>query len=427
MAEETSPDITRRSPFGDNPTVGQRGADTQRRILRAALDVFAEHGYHDTRVELITAAAGCSRPAFYQYFPSKEDLFWTLAGHLANAMGELAEDIGSIRPDATGVGRLEEWLSALIDLQDEYDPVLSGFQAATRDRRPDRTTFRGIGGRVGHALIASAGPPRPQLHLPALPNATVGVLLRSIHYWHRGLGELPRQRFVTGLARTAHRLLHGPIDGVNLTETVGALPRRRPEWPAFADLPRNGAARPRGQRTRQRLLDAGTVVLPRRGYNDARVDDIVEVAGVSHGTFYRYFSNKDELFHELAQLAARSMVDLIDGFPDAGEAGAVRAWLEGWFAAYRANGGVISAWQEIQYEDPVLVAFSLDVALVTFDRLTRIIHRRGFGDATVDAIALLAVIERIPYNVLVLGHLDEAEAVDASAVVIRQGLFGIDV
>jgi AcrR family transcriptional regulator len=157
------------------------------------------------------------------------------------------------------------------------------------------------------------------------------------------------------------------------------------------------------------------------------VDDIVQAAGVSHGTFYRYFSNKDELFHELAQLAAVSMVDLIDGFPSEDDPDAMHSWLEVWFRTYRDNGGVISAWQEIQYEDPVLVAFSLDVALVTFDRLTRIVHRRGFGDATVDAIALLAVIERIPYNVLVLRHLDEAEAIDASAFIVRRGLFGLDV
>ena len=54
----------RRSPFGDNPVVGARGARTQRRILTAAVDVFAEHGYHDSRIEQITEAAGCSRPTF---------------------------------------------------------------------------------------------------------------------------------------------------------------------------------------------------------------------------------------------------------------------------------------------------------------------------------------------------------------------------
>lgn len=378
-------------------------------------------------VELITAAAGCSRPAFYQYFPSKEDLFWTLAGHLAGTLGDMAEGIGAVPPDAVGVDRLAEWLDALIDVQDQFDPVLAGFQAAARDRRPDRTTFRGIGGRVGTALIESADPAGDRLDLPALPNTVVGVLLRSIHYWHRGLGGVPRRRFVSGLARTTHRLLHGPIDGVNVTSKAGAPSRRRPGWPEFPDVPRNGASRARGRRTRQSLLDAGTIVLPQRGYKEARVDDIVAVAGVSHGTFYRYFSNKDELFHELAQLAARTMVDLIDGFPTEDRLDTVRPWLDEWFAAYRANGGVISAWQEIQYEDPVLVTFSLDVALVAFDRLTRIIHRRGFGDATVDAIALLAVIERIPYNVLVLGHIEEAEALDASTLLVRRSLLGDDV
>ena len=32
-----------------------------------------------------------------------------------------------------------------------------------------------------------------------------------------------------------------------------------------------------------------------RGYHNTRVDDLVTAAGVSHGAFYRYFPNKDEL------------------------------------------------------------------------------------------------------------------------------------
>src|SRR5688500_19268325 len=55
--------IVRRPPFGSNPLVGERGSDTQRRILGAALEVFAVHGFAEARVELITEKAGCSRPA----------------------------------------------------------------------------------------------------------------------------------------------------------------------------------------------------------------------------------------------------------------------------------------------------------------------------------------------------------------------------
>ena len=163
-------------------------------------------------------------------------------------------------------------------------------------------------------------------------------------------------------------------------------------------------------------------MLPQRGYHDTRVDDIVEAAGVSHGSFYRYFDNKDDLFHVLAADAATQMVDLVQTFPDdAASDEELRTWLEGWFESYRANGGVISAWQEINYEDPALAAFSLEIAIVVFDRLTRIVSTRGFGDATVDALGLLSVIERIPYSVLVLDYLAEGEAVEAQCSSCSEG------
>lgn len=57
--------------------------------------------------------------------------------------------------------------------------------------------------------------------------------------------------------------------------------------------------RARGRKTRRRLLDAGIDVFARRGFHAARVDDIVKAAKTSHGTFYLYFSNKEDLFAAL--------------------------------------------------------------------------------------------------------------------------------
>ena len=54
--------------------------------------------------------------------------------------------------------------------------------------------------------------------------------------------------------------------------------------------------RRQGKRTMAKLTDAGMRVLSERGYHAARVDDIVRLAKVSHGTFYLYFSNKEDLF-----------------------------------------------------------------------------------------------------------------------------------
>src|SRR6516164_10918740 len=58
--------------------------------------------------------------------------------------------------------------------------------------------------------------------------------------------------------------------------------------------------RAQGRRTLRRLLDAGLRVFARRGYHAARVDDIVRAARTSHGTFYLYFANKEDLLRALA-------------------------------------------------------------------------------------------------------------------------------
>ncbi len=68
--------------------------------------------------------------------------------------------------------------------------------------------------------------------------------------------------------------------------------------------------RPQGRRTRKRLLDAATVVLSDKGFHATRVDDIVRRARTSHGTFYLYFANKEDLFHALAVQCAEEMTGL---------------------------------------------------------------------------------------------------------------------
>lgn len=52
----------------------------------------------------------------------------------------------------------------------------------------------------------------------------------------------------------------------------------------------------RGQRTRADLVAAARAVFERDGYLDARLTDMTVEAGVATGTFYTYFSNKEEIF-----------------------------------------------------------------------------------------------------------------------------------
>jgi AcrR family transcriptional regulator len=67
---------------------------------------------------------------------------------------------------------------------------------------------------------------------------------------------------------------------------------------------REASTRPRsakGYRTRARLLAAAKEVFEEDGFLDARISDISERAGLSHGAFYHHFDSKEQVFREIAE------------------------------------------------------------------------------------------------------------------------------
>src|ERR1700752_575355 len=50
---------------------------------------------------------------------------------------------------------------------------------------------------------------------------------------------------------------------------------------------------------RQQILNVARDVFARRGYHNAKIDDIVAAAGVARGTFYLYFQDKRAIFEEI--------------------------------------------------------------------------------------------------------------------------------
>ncbi|WP_339740265.1 TetR/AcrR family transcriptional regulator [uncultured Maricaulis sp.] len=55
----------------------------------------------------------------------------------------------------------------------------------------------------------------------------------------------------------------------------------------------------RGQRTRNRLLDAAEESFGENGFHSSSIGDITRRASVALGTFYVYFDSKDEIFRAL--------------------------------------------------------------------------------------------------------------------------------
>jgi AcrR family transcriptional regulator len=193
--------------------------------------------------------------------------------------------------------------------------------------------------------------------------------------------------------------------------------------------------RTQGKRTMATLLGAGLEVFTERGYHAARVDDVVRVANLSHGTFYLYFANKEDLFRALARECGHDMEVLAESLgavtPDkAGEA-ELRNWLTQFIATYRRYGAVIRGWMEDQVRDRELIRLGLAAFQQIIEQLQKQLTAtdgRQVTDPQVASAAMLGMIERLAYftSSRDLGYSDD-EVVDVLTTLLHRGVFGAPV
>lgn len=58
--------------------VNSNGERSKQLLLEKAIELFAKHGYHQTKISDIVKAANLTQPTFYLYFESKDSLFTSL-------------------------------------------------------------------------------------------------------------------------------------------------------------------------------------------------------------------------------------------------------------------------------------------------------------------------------------------------------------
>lgn len=65
--------------------------------------------------------------------------------------------------------------------------------------------------------------------------------------------------------------------------------------------------------SRLRILEGAMRAFGQHGYKDTRVEDILQAAGVSRPTFYKFFANRDEVFDAIAESQAFTVSQSIKG------------------------------------------------------------------------------------------------------------------
>ncbi|HYK33254.1 MAG TPA: TetR/AcrR family transcriptional regulator [Streptosporangiaceae bacterium] len=189
-----------------------------------------------------------------------------------------------------------------------------------------------------------------------------------------------------------------------------------------------------GRLTVRRLLEAGLAEFDDRGFQAVRVDDVVKRAKTSHGTFYLYFANKDDLFRTLLQDALHDMQLITDEFPvvtsnEAGRA-ALRHWINRFTDIYAAHATVIRILSQADivgeevYGDGLRLLFRLSEAIAQGMTAARS-QRTADGEpdspvehAELTALACLMMLERINYLLSVEVRLPRDEMIDRLTAII---------
>ena len=191
---------------------------------------------------------------------------------------------------------------------------------------------------------------------------------------------------------------------------------------------RDRALRAQGRKTMRRLSDAGLRVFARRGYHQTRVDDIVRAARTSHGTFYLYFSNKEDLLRELAVECAQALEGLAERVPAVPPtpegAAALRAFLGEFLDTYAHYGVVIRAWMENQVSDRKVDRLGVHAFThIARSLAVRMQEAGAVADETTVA-SLMAMLERTSYAMTSrdLG-LDRPAALDTLTTMIHRAFF----
>ncbi|WP_433715253.1 TetR family transcriptional regulator [Nocardia sp. CA-084685] len=244
--------------------------DSRARILRAALDLFAERGYHTVSVREIAERVGLTKTAVLYHFPSKSDIVAALVEPLLVDSEEVLEAAArgrdaQARRWAVVAGLLEVWLShgQLLRMQMQ-DQALSA----------DEATFARLRTIALSAQDLIAGP-----HADFPTRVRAAQVYAALSDPVVIFADRPADELRAAILDGARRLLGDSAAGAPVRIPAAEIPPTRP----------NRRGRP-GAMTSDMIESA-------RDMRDSGrpIDEIAAEFDVSRATLYRHLSKASEL------------------------------------------------------------------------------------------------------------------------------------
>jgi AcrR family transcriptional regulator len=271
--------LLRKLPPGRGSSRAQRRRNQRERLFAATVAVVAERGYAAATVADVLDLAGISRSSFYAHFEDKRDCFLATIDALTGpALERAAADPDLIGGEEQARQAFESLLALIgaqpaaakaclveaytagpeaVALLERIVADLEGLATRVLERVPDRTGMppeiaRAIVGGVQQAVC------RRLLHDEA---SEIGALAPQLWRWMLSIPPPP-----------------GPLRPLR----PPSVRRRRFE------------RRQRASNAIERLLRALAAVVSEKGYQEARIAEIVSRAKTSQRTFYQHFGSKED-------------------------------------------------------------------------------------------------------------------------------------
>jgi AcrR family transcriptional regulator len=204
--------------------------------------------------------------------------------------------------------------------------------------------------------------------------------------------------------------------------------------------PRKGraaAAEERRASTRIALLDALERLLERFDYAKVTADAIAREAGVAHGTFYRYYTDKaDALRASMSRVAER--IEQVAEFdaplttPDA-EYARVANWIDAYVHGVHEHTGIWRAWIALSATDPHVAARRREYRAAAIERIAAYLqrlHAAGFASIEMPvtfARTMVATMDGVTRAAGIDGTELDATTLKGVRDYVNRAIFGVPV
>jgi len=417
----------RRPPYGRNPLLAAHGVRARAEIVEAARELFTTHGYQATTVESIGEATNRSGAAVYQYFSGKFEIFEIFLREAGEEMHRVTEQFPLLTDDPSGRLALRDWIVQFMETIEHHAGTFLGW-SQIQFSDPElaalgQENFQRYQTTILDRLV------RARVHPPALSVVPVGII--SVVQWSALLNDrsgrpVDRPALAAALAGMLHAFLFAPA-----AEAVGSEPDKPladyhlPTIPLGEELGLRRPVTPRGVGTVQRILLAAADRFRVNGYRGTSLNDVAARAGVSHGSVYTYWADREALFGTLAR-DATAAVEAQRCRPPAGAppGEVIDRWVDGWMSVIDRHGSVLYVWQhEVGGPGLEQLTAQRDQALdgVVADLMG--LCPEPPEDPEPLGVALRAVITDVPFVLSAqLAILPRSDAADFVAQLLRAGL-----